>query len=141
MNSTLLYNWSHVLKAIMLLLSVLLLLHGHNEPGGGFVGGLLAATAFTLHALAQDVASARRAVRFPPETIMAVGLGIALLSGFFGAFQQEPFLTGKWITLELPLAGELTLGSPLLFDLGVYLVVAGVVLSITFAMLESQHAD
>ena len=141
MNSAFLYNWSHVLKAIMLLLSVLLLLYGHNEPGGGFVGGLVAATAFTLHALAQDVASARRAVKIAPETMIAFGLGVALLAGIIGPLNHNPVLTGEWITVSMPLLGDVTLGTPLLFDLGVYLVVAGVVLCITFAMLERHHAD
>lgn len=141
MNSALLYNWSHVLKAIMLLLSVLLLLHGHNEPGGGFVGGLLAATAFTLHALAQNVASARRAVKIHPESMIAVGLGTALVSGLPGIWNRAPFLTGEWFSFVLPPFGNVTVGTPLVFDLGVYLVVAGVVLCITFAMLERYHAD
>ncbi|MCF6285713.1 MAG: Na+/H+ antiporter subunit B [Candidatus Hydrogenedentes bacterium] len=125
----------------MLLLSVLLLLRGHNEPGGGFVGGLLAATAFTLHALAQDVNAARRAVHVSPQLLIAAGLGIALLSGFPGVLQGDPFLTGLWGSFHLPAVGELTLGTPLLFDVGVYLVVVGVVLTITFAILESYHAD
>lgn len=141
MNSILLYNWTHVLKAIMLLLSVLLLLRGHNEPGGGFVGGLLAATAFILHALAENVTAARRAVRISPLGMIAVGLGVALVAGFTGVVYGEPFLTGKWGSLTLPAVGEVTLGTPLLFDVGVYWVVAGVVLAITFAMLENQRAD
>ncbi len=140
MNSTLLYYWSHIIKAIMLLLSVLLLLHGHNEPGGGFVGGLLAATAFILHALARNVASARRAVRIPPETMIALGLATSLLSGMISVWFGRPFLTGEWGTVALPLVGEVKVGTPLVFDLGVYLVVAGVVLSITFSMLEKRHA-
>ena len=140
MNSVLLRNWTPALKAVMLLISVLLLLRGHNEPGGGFVGGLVAATAFTLHALAQNVASARRAAKVSPRTLMGAGLGVALVSGLPGLTQGKPFLTGVWGNVELPLAGKVTLGTPLLFDLGVYLVVAGVVLAIVFAMLEADDA-
>lgn len=141
MQSILLYHWAHVLKAVMLLLSVLLLLRGHNEPGGGFVGGLLVATAFILQALAQDVASARQAVPVTPRNLIAGGLGIALASGLLGVFTGHPFLTGEWATYELPVAGKVVLGTPLLFDVGVYLVVAGVVLAIAFAMMEDTHAD
>jgi multicomponent Na+:H+ antiporter subunit B len=137
MNSILLYHWAHVLKAIMLLLALLLLLSGHNEPGGGFVAGLLVATAFILQALSQDVTAARSAVPVSPKALIAGGLGVALASGLVG----RPFFTGEWATVALPLIGEVTLGSPLLFDIGVHLVVAGVVLAIAFAMLESDHAD
>lgn len=140
MNSTLLYYWSHIIKAIMLLLSVLLLLHGHNEPGGGFVGGLLAATAFILHALARNVASARRAIHIPPESMIALGLATSLMSGMVSIWFGRPFLTGEWGEVTFPLLGEVKIGTPLVFDLGVYLVVAGVVLSITFSMLEKRHA-
>lgn len=141
MNSILLYYWAHVLKAVMLLLSVLWLLGGHNEPGGGFVGGLMAATAFILHALALNVKASRRAVPFTPKTMIAMGLGFALSSGLAGVLMGSPFLTGEWGSVVLPVTGKLTLGTPLLFDMGVYFVVAGVVLSIVFAMLESNHAD
>jgi len=140
-NSILLYHWSHVLKAVMLLLSLLLLLRGHNEPGGGFVGGLLVATAFILHALAQNVATARRAVPVSPKTLIASGLVTALASGLVGVAMGKPYLTGEWGTFVLPLTGKITLGTPLLFDVGVYLVVAGVVLAIAFAMMERTDAD
>lgn len=125
----------------MLLLSLLLLLRGHNEPGGGFVGGLVVATAFILHALAHNAVAARRAMPVSPQALIAGGLGIALASGVIGAVSGKPYLTGAWGDFDLPLAGKVTLGSPLLFDVGVYLVVAGVVLTIAFAMLEKQHAD
>jgi len=140
-NSILLYNWAHVLKAVMLLLSLLLLLKGHNEPGGGFVGGLVAGTAFILHALAQDVKSAREAIPLSPQSLISLGLMFALGSGLFGVFRGRPFLTGEWETYHLPVIGQLTLGTPLLFDAGVYFVVAGIVLLITFAILESNDAD
>jgi len=140
MNSALLRNWTPLLKAVMLLISVLLLLRGHNEPGGGFVGGLVAATAFTVHALAYNVGAARRSVRFSPRTLMASGLLVALISGLPGLWQGKPYLTGVWGTPDVPYLGEVTLGTPLLFDLGVYLVVAGVVMAMVFAMLEDYDA-
>lgn len=138
MNSTLLRNWTPLLKAVMLMISVLLLLRGHNEPGGGFVGGLVAATAFTVHALAYSAGSARRSARVSPRTLMAAGMMIALVSGVPGLFQDRPFLTGVWASAEIPFLGKVTLGTPLVFDLGVYLVVAGVVLAMVFAILESH---
>ena len=141
MNSILLYHWAHMLKAIMLLLSLLLLLSGHNEPGGGFVGGLLVATAFILQALAQDVKAARDAVPYPPKNFIAAGLVIALGSGMLGVFLDAPYLTGEWATYTLPIIGKVKLGSPLFFDIGVYLTVAGVVLTIAFAIMERADAD
>lgn len=127
-----------MLKAVMLLISVLLLLRGHNEPGGGFVGGLVAATAFTVHALAYNAGAARRSARVSPRTLMAAGLAIALVSGLPGVVFGRPFLTGVWGSANLPFLGKVTLGTPLVFDLGVYLVVAGVVLAMVFAILESD---
>ena len=140
MNSALLRNWTPLLKAVMLLISVLLLLRGHNEPGGGFVGGLVAATAFTVHALAYNVNAARRSARVSPRTLMASGLLVALVSGLPGLWQGKPFLTGVWGTPNIPYLGEVTLGTPLLFDLGVFLVVAGVVMAMVFALMEDYDA-
>jgi multicomponent Na+:H+ antiporter subunit B len=140
MNSALLRNWTPLLKAVMLLISVLLLLSGHNEPGGGFVGGLVAATAFTVHALAYNVNAARRSARLSPRTLMGSGLLIALLSGLPGLLRGKPFLTGVWGIPNIPYLGEVTLGTPLVFDLGVYLVVAGVVMAMVFALMEDYDA-
>lgn len=120
---------------LLLLFSVFLLLRGHNEPGGGFVGGLVAAAAFALYVIAFDVATARRMLGIDPRTLIGLGLLVALGSGVIGLFAGQPFMTGLWSDYSVPLLGKL--GTPLFFDIGVYLVVIGVSLTIIFALAEA----
>jgi multicomponent Na+:H+ antiporter subunit B len=117
-------RWLHPL---FLVFSVYLLLRGHNGPGGGFVGGLVAAVPFSLHALVYDAASARRLLRIDPHVLMGLGLLSALSSGLVAFFVDQPFLTGIW---------KGALGTPLLFDIGVYSAVMGVTLMIVLSLAE-----
>ena len=122
------------LLPLLLLLSVYLLIHGHNLPGGGFVGGLVAAAAFALYMIAHGVEKARRLLYLNPITLIASGLFVALVSGFVSIFFDRPFLTGQWSELKIPVLGKV--GTPLLFDTGVYMVVIGVTLMIIFSLAE-----
>jgi multicomponent Na+:H+ antiporter subunit A len=125
------------LVMLMLVFSLFLLVRGHNEPGGGFVGGLVAATAFALVLLAAGVAEARRLLRREPVALVALGLLLAVLSGLPALIGGAPFLTGLWAKTPLPVIGKL--GSPLVFDIGVYLVVLGISLAILFALAEEER--
>jgi len=98
------------------------------------VGGLSAGAAFSLYALAFDVSSARRLLRVQPRTYTAFGLGLALISGLIGVFNGQAFLTGVWTGADSVLKAHV--GSPLLFDTGVYLVVVGVILTLVFTLGE-----
>jgi multisubunit Na+/H+ antiporter MnhB subunit len=80
----------------LMVFSIYLLLRGHHYPGGGFVGGLFAGSAFALYALAFTVSNARKALRVDPRDITAVGLAVALLSGIPPLFSKQSFLTGTW---------------------------------------------
>lgn len=122
----------------LIVFSVYLLLRGHHFPGGGFVGGLFCGSAFTLYALAYSVAAARKALRADPRDITAVGLAIALLSGLPALFTDHAFLTGTWWEIPLPTGGVLDIGTPLIFDVGVYFVVLGVLLTVVFALGEEE---
>ena len=122
-----------------MLFSLALLLSGHNEPGGGFIGGLVAAVAYTLYALALDVRSARSILKAEPHIFTSAGLLVALLSGLVSVFAGQPFMTRRWTTIYLGTSYEIPLGTPMLFDVGVYLVVLGVALTIVFAMLEEEE--
>ena len=135
MNSLILRTATRFLITLLLLFSVFLLLRGHNEPGGGFVGGLVAAGALALFALAFDSAATRRALRLDTRTLIGVGLAIALVAGLLPLLGGRPLLTGLWIDLPLP-GGALYLGTPLLFDLGVYVAVLGVALTLLLPLLE-----
>ena len=123
------------LLPLLLLLALFLLLRGHNEPGGGFVGGLVAASAITLYALAAGVDAARRLIRVNLRTLMALGLALAVGAGLLGLLDGEPLLTGLWLAWPVPVVGKL--GTPLLFDVGVFLAVMGVTLKILFTLMET----
>jgi multicomponent Na+:H+ antiporter subunit B len=131
MNSIILTTAARLVTAMMLLFSIYLLLRGHNEPGGGFVGGLVAASALFVHAIANGVAVTRRALRVDPRAIAVVGVAVAIVAGLVAAAFGRPFLTGAWI-----FPAGLPLGTPLLFDVGVYLVVVGAVSTLVFALEE-----
>ena len=131
MNSVILTTAARLVTALMLLFSIYLLLRGHNEPGGGFVGGLVAASALFLHAIANGVAATRRAIRVGPRTIAVFGVAVAIVAGLTAAVVDAPFLSGLWA-----FPAGIPLGTPLLFDVGVYLVVVGAVATLVFALEE-----
>jgi multicomponent Na+:H+ antiporter subunit B len=135
-DSLILRTAARALLPLLLVFSVFLLLRGHNEPGGGFVGGLVVACAFALHALGCGVAAAREALRVEPRRLIGVGLLVALASGLPGLLQGRPFMAALWTSGELEALGKL--GTPLLFDAGVYLVVAGVALTILLGLMEER---
>ena len=136
MDSLILRSGARLLVPLMLLFSVFVLVRGHNEPGGGFVGGLVAATAFALVLLSEGLTEARRLLRLDPLTLVAAGLFVALASGVPPLLRAWPFMTGLWLKVPLPVVGKV--GSPVVFDLGVYLVVLGIVLAILFALAEEE---
>ncbi|HSR88629.1 MAG TPA: Na+/H+ antiporter subunit B [Pontiella sp.] len=122
----------------LLVVSIYLLLRGHHYPGGGFVGGLFAGSSFALYALAFEVEAARRLLRFDPRDVTAAGLAIALFSGIPALLKGEAFMSGTWWKLQF-LSGEaLEIGTPLIFDAGVYLVVLGVLLTLVFSLGEER---
>jgi multicomponent Na+:H+ antiporter subunit B len=132
--SLILSTATRYLLPLLLLFSVFLLLRGHNEPGGGFVGGLVAAAAFALYAIAFDVQAARGILKVDPRVLIGVGVLTAASSGALSLLSGKPFLTALWLKQPLPVFGKV--GTPVLFDLGVYLLVLGVTLMIIFALVE-----
>lgn len=136
MNSFILRTATEFLRPLLLLFSVFLLLRGHHEPGGGFVGGLIAASAYVLHAIAYDARSARRVLRVEPHQLMGAGLLLAVGSGSLSFFKEAPFMTGFWWKFEAPFLGRLEIGTPLIFDAGVYVVVLGFTLMIFLNLIE-----
>jgi multicomponent Na+:H+ antiporter subunit B len=138
MTSLILRTATRFMLPLLLLFSVFLLVRGHNEPGGGFTGGLVAAAAVALYALAFGVPAARHALPVDPRALTGLGLLVAIGSGVPALLWGRPFLTHKefWGEVVLPGAGKLDLGTPLLFDLGVYLVVLSVALTIILPLAE-----
>jgi len=139
MDSLILRTAARVIMPLQLAFSIVLLLRGHNEPGGGFIGGLVAACGIALHGVAHGIPAARRLLRVPPQMLIGLGLFLAAASGFAGVFAGLPFMTGLWGgSVPTLVAGELKFGTPLLFDTGVYLVVAGVAVLMVFSMAEDD---
>ena len=139
MKTVIFRTFSPFISSLMVLFSIFVLLRGHNEPGGGFIGGLIAVSALAIYGAACGVAPVRRALHFHPISIAAFGLFLASLSGIVSLFYQVPFLTGIWG--ELHIFGEtLDISSVLFFDIGVYLVVVGSITSIALALEERVRA-
>lgn len=138
MNSIILRTATRFMLPLLILFSIVVLLRGHNQPGGGFVGGLLATSAFALYAMAFGVPAMHRILRVPLTTYIAIGLGMALVSGLPGLIAGDPFLYGMWSSFELAGIGELKVGTPLLFDVGVYVTVMGVCLLMLSTLAEES---
>ena len=136
MTSLILRATTRFMLPLLLLFSIFLLIRGHNEPGGGFRGGLVAASAFVLNAFAFGVPAVRQALGVDLTVFIGAGLLVALGSGVLGLLVGLPLMTGVWKEITLPGLGPLALGTPLLFDLGVYLVVVGIALSIILSLAE-----
>ena len=136
MTSLILRTATRLILPLALLLSVFLLARGHNAPGGGFIGGLVAAAAFALYAMGSGVPAARRLLRIDPHPLIGAGLLLALSSGALALAAGRPFMTGLWTEVTIPGLGTLKVGTPLAFDLGVYLLVVGVMLMILLTLAE-----
>ena len=132
MRSTILQTASQYLLPILLLFSFFLLIRGHYSPGGGFVGGLVASIAFVLHSFANGVENTMRIIRYKPMSLIPIGLGISTASMLLPLFFGKPVMTSLWVPEQLPVFGSV--GTTLFFDVGVYLLVVGVVLTILFTI-------
>ncbi len=127
---------SNYLLPVLLVFSVFILLRGHYLPGGGFVGGLIAAIAFILHSFANGLPKTKELLIMHPGFLIPIGLSLSFLSGLAPVlFVDLPFMTGLWSHDPVAILGYV--GSALFFDIGVYLVVVGVTLTIIFTISES----
>lgn len=137
MSSVILKTAARYLLPILLLFSVFLLLRGHYFPGGGFVGGLVASIAFVLHSFANGTEQTLKILKYEPLQLIPIGLLVAAFSMLLPVFFGYPVMTGLWIEESIPLIGML--GTSLFFDIGVYLVVIGAVLTILFTISMNTH--
>lgn len=137
-SSLILRSASHFLLPLLLIFSLFLLLRGHNEPGGGFIAGLVAAGGISLYLFSMDIHAARKVLHLDPRDLIGGGLLVSLLSGLPSILQGNAFFTSIWWPVTLPLLGEIKLSTPLVFDIGVYLVVLGAVLTIVLNLAEAE---
>jgi multicomponent Na+:H+ antiporter subunit B len=134
-NTLIFRTFAPFLTALMLVFSIFVLLRGHNEPGGGFIGGLIGASAFAIYGIAFGVQAVRRAMKFHPMSVAGFGLLVSTLSGVVSAPLGYPFMTGIWVYPSL-FGIEVPFATVISFDIGVYLVVVGTFTSIALALEE-----
>jgi multicomponent Na+:H+ antiporter subunit B len=136
MNTLIFRTTAPLIVIVMLVFAAFVLLRGHNDPGGGFIAGLIAAAAIAVYGMAAGVASIERALRVPPLAVAGFGVVLAAASGLPSLGVGAPFLTGLWTFVRL---GDSDIGfsTPMLFDIGVFLVVFGAVAAILLALEAS----
>lgn len=125
----------------MLVFSLYLLLVGHYGPGGGFSGGLVAGLAFVLRYIAGGRADIGFAVRLLPPVLIGLGLTVAVLTALAPVLAGQPVLSSTKWSLHLPMLGELDVVTSLLLDVGVYLLLAGVVLDLLRSLGAGVERD
>ncbi|SES33559.1 multisubunit sodium/proton antiporter, MrpB subunit [Vreelandella subterranea] len=127
------------LMPLQLMFSVFLLLRGHDEPGGGFIAGLVAAGAFTLYLFAFGVSATRELLRMvDPRDLIGVGLLFGMVSVLPAWFMGQPFLTAQWWTIPVI---DFKASTPLIFDVGVFLAVLGSVMGMVMALMEADKDE
>jgi multicomponent Na+:H+ antiporter subunit B len=127
MNTLIFRTMAPLLAGIMIVFSIIVLLRGHNDPGGGFIGGLIAASSAAVYGMAHGVGEVRRLLRFNPLAYAGAGVLVAIASGLVALVFGTSFLTAHWLPFYI-------FGVPGLFDVGVYLVVFGTMTAIALAL-------
>ena len=139
MGSLILRTAARFLLPLLLLFSIFVLLRGHDEPGGGFIAGLVAAVGFALYLFAFDAERTRKIMGMHPQVMLGLGLLAATASGIPAIFLDQAFFTAIWWPVHVPGLGEIKLSTPLVFDIGVYMVVLGSVMHIVLALAEAEE--
>lgn len=133
-DSLILRTVSKIMLPVLLLLSLFMVVRGHNLPGGGFIGGLLAASAIILQIIAFGPERARRILPLDYLNLAAAGVIFAASWGFIGLVAGQPYMTAYWLPQPIPGIGKV--GTPVLFDVGVYLTVVGVTTQLAMVLAE-----
>lgn len=129
------------LLPVALTVALYIFLRGHNQPGGGFVAGLITAVALSVQYLASGADWAGERLKFPFEYLLVAGLTIAGLTGLGAWIWGRPFLTSAHGHVHLPLIGDVELATAALFDLGVFLVVVGATLMMLTRLSRIRERD
>ena len=135
-NEVILQSVTKVVVFIILTLALYLFFSGHNNPGGGFIGGLVLASSFVLILLAFDIETVKKGFPVDFKLIGATGALIVLVTGLGATVFGESFLTLAFATYNLPLFGEMEFSTVTIFEIGVALTVVGVVVTIILSISE-----
>lgn len=138
MNSIILQMAAKYLKWLLLVFAVLALFRGHNLPGGGFIGGLMAGLAIVYRGFAYNAFQVKEELKDRPEKYIALGLFLILLSYLPSLIKGEPLMTGIWTTLPA-WTGYYKIGTPFVFDIGVFFTVIGVTLLYVFSLTQKPQ--
>ena len=125
----------------LLVFSAYLLFAGHNQPGGGFAGGLVAGIAVLLIWAAGGTVTVRRLLPVRSTVLMGLGLVIAAVVGFASLLPELAFLESGYTELSLPVVGKVKVVSALVFDIGVYLVIVGMALGLIRSLGEEGSTE
>lgn len=138
MNSIIIRIAAKYIPPLLIVFSLYVLLKGHNSPGGGFIGGLIAGSGVIFYSLSHNVKETYEKVYLKPVSYLMLGFFLMIVSAIAGLFGNKAVLTGIWS--EINLAGvQIKLGTPLLFDSGIYLIIFGGMLMITQSILEETE--
>lgn len=129
-NDVILQTVTTIVSFIIILFSIQLFFAGHYTPGGGFIGGLMTSGALVLLLLAYDIKTVRTILPIDYKLLTAVGLLLAVGTGAGALLFDVPFLTHAYDYFNLPLLGETSLHTAVIFDTGVYFVVIGITMTI-----------
>jgi multicomponent Na+:H+ antiporter subunit B len=138
MNSAILQIAQRYVRFLLLLFALIALLRGHNYPGGGFIAGLLAGLSLVMKGFAYDIEIVIKQMKVPPSGFMAIGLSLIIASTLPSLVQGISFMKGYWLQLEIPVIGDVKLGTPLLFDTGVFFGVIGVIRMFFFSLKRAR---
>lgn len=139
MNSVVLQIAAKYLKWLLIVFAVLALLRGHNNPGGGFIGGLMAGLAIVYRGFAYNAFQVKEELQDRPGYYIGGGLLAIFLSFLPSLFAGKPIMTGLWVKIPTPIGEGIKLGTPFLFDIGVFFAVIGVTLLFVFSLTLKQH--
>jgi len=138
MNSVILQIASKYVRWLLVIFSVIMLLRGHNLPGGGFIGGLLAGLSLAYKGFAYTPSVLEKELKIRPEIIMVFGLLLIFISLWPGMVLEGTLMQGVWFTIPFPFTEGYKFGTPFLFDIGVYFIVIGVTVLFLFSLSDKD---
>lgn len=132
---------ARIMAPVLVLFSIYLMLRGHNAPGGGFIGGLVASGAVVLLTLGYGADEVRKRLRVDFLRVMFFGLLLSVAAGTYGLIAGDAFQQVFWWDPFIRGIGTIEISTPMIFDIGVYVVVVGVTSAIVMAMAEESERE
>jgi len=136
MSNIILQKIAKLFLRVIAITSILLLIRGHNNPGGGFIAAIILSAGFIFYGIVFGSESIKSIIFFNTRIWMGIGLAIVLVAAILPVFVGQAPLTALWYINQLPIIGTIHLGSPLLFDTGIFIGVTGLILSIIITIME-----